>query len=116
VRPGATPAHGQQGRGAVKRYVTSSQGDGLHVIDLNTLRVAGCIQTTPHPLGAAVSGDGQPFFTTVESDHTLLVFDTATDQLLKRVKLSGLPNPCAARWTPCLVAHPGRAGGHRFRH
>jgi DNA-binding beta-propeller fold protein YncE len=54
------------------------------------------IQTAPHPHGAAVLGDGRLFFTTVESDHTLFVLDTATDKVLKTTKLSGLPNQCAA--------------------
>ena len=33
--------HGQQTRGAVKLYVANSQGDDLHVIDLNTLKRRG---------------------------------------------------------------------------
>jgi hypothetical protein len=34
----APAAHGQKARGAVKRYVASSQGDDLHVIDLTSSR------------------------------------------------------------------------------
>jgi YVTN family beta-propeller protein len=42
-----------------------------------------------------VSADGRLFFTTIEGDHTLRVIDTATDKVIKTVKLTGLPNQCA---------------------
>jgi hypothetical protein len=41
--------------------------------------VIGRIKTALHPHRAAVSVDGRLFFTTIESNHTLLVLDTATD-------------------------------------
>ena len=75
------PAQGQKASGTVKLYVTNSTGDDIHVIDLNTLKVSGRIKTAPHPHGATASADGRLFFTTIESDHTLLVFDTATDKV-----------------------------------
>jgi YVTN family beta-propeller protein len=78
-----------------KLYVTSSAGDDIHVIDLNTLKSIGRIATGQHPHGAAVSGDGRRFFTTVESDRTLRVIDTASDKTIQTIKLSGLPNQCA---------------------
>jgi YVTN family beta-propeller protein len=106
----AGPAQGQKGRGTVKLYVTSSTGDDIHVIDLSTLKVSGRIKTAAHPHGAAVSADGRRFFTTVESDHTLLVLDTATDKVIKTVKLSGLPNQCAATPDGKYVGVPIRGG------
>jgi YVTN family beta-propeller protein len=104
------PAQGQKARGTVKLYVTNSTGDDIHVIDLNALKVTRRIKTAPHPHGAAVSADGRRFFTTVESDHTLLVFDTATDKVLRSVKLSGLPNQCAATPDGKFVGVPIRGG------
>jgi YVTN family beta-propeller protein len=83
-------------RSATKLYVTSSAGDNIHVIDLETLQPAGRIRTADRPHGAAASADGRRFFTTIESDHTLLVLDTATDKVLQTIKLTGLPNQCAA--------------------
>ncbi len=106
----SAPAQGQKTRGTVKLYVTNSTGDDIHVIDLNALKVIGRIKTAAHPHGAAVSADGRLFFTTVESDHTLLVFDTATDKVVKTVKLSGLPNQCAATPDGRYVGVPIRGG------
>jgi YVTN family beta-propeller protein len=106
----SAPVEGQKAGGTVKLYVTNSTGDDIHVIDLNTLTVRGRIRTAAHPHGAAVSADGRLFFTTIESDHTLLVFDTATDKVLKTVKLSGLPNQCAATPDGKLVGVPIRGG------
>src|SRR5579871_1588114 len=77
-------------------YVTNSAGDNIHVIDLRTFQVIGQISTGDRPHGAAVSADGKRFFTTVEGDHTLRVYDTASNKLLRSIKLSGLPNQCAA--------------------
>ncbi|MCI0464029.1 MAG: beta-propeller fold lactonase family protein [Gemmataceae bacterium] len=104
------PTQGQKAGGTVKLYVANSTGDDIHVIDLRTLKVTGRIQTAAHPHGAAISGDGRFFFTTIESDHTLLVFDTATDKLLKTVKLSGLPNQCASTPDGKFVGVPIRGG------
>jgi YVTN family beta-propeller protein len=101
---------GQKARGTVKLYVTNSTGDDIHVIDLGTFKVSGRIPTAAHPHGAAASADGRRFFTTIESDHTLLVLDTATDKVLKKVKLSGLPNQCAATPDGKFVGVPIRGG------
>jgi YVTN family beta-propeller protein len=106
----ATPTQGQKPGGTVKLYVTSSTGDDIHVIDLNTLKVIGRIKTALHPHGAAVSADGRRFFTTIESDHTLLVFDTASDKVLRKIKLSGLPNQCAATPDGKYAGVPIRGG------
>ena len=80
---------------AAKLYVTSSEGDDIHVIDLKTFKVIARIPTGKHPHGAAASGDGRRVFTTVESDHTFGIIDTATDRVIQSIKLTGLPNQCA---------------------
>src|SRR5438552_3787940 len=71
-----------------KLYVTNSAGDNIHVIDLRTFKVVGEIKTPDHPHGVAASGDGRRLFITVESDHTLRIIDTATDRVVRVVKLS----------------------------
>jgi hypothetical protein len=59
-----------------------------------------------------VSGDGRLFFPTLESNHTLLVLDTATDKMLKTIKLSGLLNRCAATPDDRYASVPIRGGDH----
>jgi len=93
-----------------KLYVTNSAGDDIHVIDLRTFQIVDTIHTAPQPHGAAVSADGRRFFTTIESDHTLLIFDTATNKVLQTIKLSGLPNQCAATANGQFVGVPIRGG------
>jgi YVTN family beta-propeller protein len=109
LSPGAA-ARGPKAGGTVKLYVTNSTGDDIHVIDLGTFKVIGRIKTAAHPHGAAASADGRRFFTTVESDHTLLVLDTARDKVIKTVKLSGLPNQCATTPDGKFVGVPIRGG------
>src|SRR5713226_657465 len=93
-----------------KLYVANSAGDNVHVIDLTTLKVIGEIKTGEHPHGAAVSGDGRRFFTTVESDNKLLIIDTTTDAILREFKLSGRPNQCAVTPDGRYVGVPIRDG------
>jgi YVTN family beta-propeller protein len=85
----------QKAAGTPKLYVANSTGDSVHVIDLRTFKVLGQIRTGAYPHGAAASADGRHFFTSIESDHTLLVVDTASDRVVKSIKLTGLPNQCA---------------------
>lgn len=93
-----------------KLYVANSQGDSIHVIDLQTLKVVGQIKTGDRPHGAAASADGRQFFTSVEGDQTLLVVDTATDKVVKSIKLTGLPNQCAVTPDGKYVGVPIRGG------
>jgi YVTN family beta-propeller protein len=92
-------------------YVTNSAGDDIHVIDLRTFTFIDRIQTGDRPHGAAASGDGRRFFTTVEGDHTLLVYDTISDKILRSIKLTGLPNQCAATPDGAWVGVPIRDKG-----
>ncbi len=76
-------------------FVANSTGESVHIIDLSSFKVVGQLRTPRDPHGAAVSGDGRRFFTSVESDHTLLVFDTTSRTLLETIKLTKTPNQCA---------------------
>jgi YVTN family beta-propeller protein len=93
-----------------KLYVTNSEGNQIHVIDLRTFQVTGQIPTGDHPHGAAASADGRRLFTSIESDHTLRMVDTARDRILKSIKLSGLPNQCAVTLDGKYVGVPIRGG------
>jgi YVTN family beta-propeller protein len=93
-----------------KLYVTNSGGDNIHIIDLRSFKVIGEIKTAVHPHGAAVTADGKRFFTSIESDKTLLVFDTASDKLLKTIKLTEKPNQCAVTPDGKYVGVPIRGG------
>jgi YVTN family beta-propeller protein len=105
------PAAGADRKESVRKlYVTNSAGDNIHVIDLRTFRVTGEIRPGQHPHGAAVSADGQRFFTTVEGNHTLRVIDTASDQIIQTIGLSGLPNQCAVTPDGKWVGVPIREG------
>jgi YVTN family beta-propeller protein len=89
-------------------YVTNSQGDSIHVINLRTMQVVDQIRTGDRPHGAAASADGRRLFTSVESDHQLLVIDTATNRVLRSIKLTGLPNQCAITPNGAFVGIPIR--------
>src|SRR5262245_12863228 len=107
----ATAVLGRSGASAQpKLYVANSDGGNVHVIDLARLAVVGEIKTGEHPHGAAASGDGRRFFTTVESDNRLLIIDTATDAILQEIKLSGRPNQCAVTPDGRYVGVPIRDG------
>jgi YVTN family beta-propeller protein len=95
--------------GKVSRlYVTSSEGDDIHIIDLTSLKSIGHIRVGRRPHGAAASADGRLLFTTIESNHTLLVLDTASGKVLQSIKLTGLPNQCAATPDGAWIAVPIR--------
>jgi YVTN family beta-propeller protein len=104
------PAEQAKAKTGPKLYVTNSEGDHIHVIDLQTLQVIGRIKTGDRPHGAAASADGRRFFTTVESDHSLRVIDTATDRIIKSVPLTGMPNQCAVTPDGRFVGVPIRDG------
>jgi YVTN family beta-propeller protein len=93
-----------------KLYVTNSAGENVHVIDLDTFKIIREIKTGERPHGAAVSADGQRFFSSIESDQKLLVIDTGTDQVVRSIPLSGLPNQCAVTPDGKYVGVPIRGG------
>jgi YVTN family beta-propeller protein len=60
--------------------------------------------------GMAAQADGTRLFTTSEGDNTLRVFDTSTDKLISKIKLTGRPNQCAVTPDGKYVAVPIRDG------
>jgi YVTN family beta-propeller protein len=106
--PGGAAAGGKTAR----LYVTNSEGDDIHVLDLGALKVVGRIPVGRHPHGAAATADGRRLFTTIESTHTVLVLDTASDRAVRSIKLTGLPNQCAAtpdgKWVAVPIRDKGR--------
>jgi YVTN family beta-propeller protein len=105
-----TAAGADQKEAAPKLYVTNSDGDNIHIIDLGSFKVIGEIRTAKRPHGAAASADGRRLFATVEEDRTLHVIDTASDRITQSIKLSGLPNQCAATPDGKFVGVPIRGG------
>ena len=92
-------------------YVGSARGDDVAVIDLNSLKVVGDIRFGGEKVhGVAVQPNGRRLFATVESDHTLRIVDTATNQPIGTVKLSGRPNQCAVTPDGKYVVVPIRDG------
>lgn len=92
-------------------YVGNAGGDDMSVIDLNSLKVIGDIKLGEKVHGACIQADGRRLFSTVESDHTLRVIDTATNRELASVKLTGRPNQCAATPDGKYVVVPIRDPG-----
>src|SRR5262249_29765456 len=73
-------------------YVANSRGDDLTVIRLPDHKVIGSIAVGSHPHGLTASRDGKRVFVSVESDHSVLALDTATNEILRRVAVSDRPN------------------------
>src|SRR5438093_13026547 len=76
----------------MKLYVTNSLGDDITVIDLATLKVVGDIKVGERVHGVAAQADGRRLFTTIESERNLKVIDTAADQVIRTIPLTGMPN------------------------
>ncbi len=94
----------------LKLYVGNSRGDGISVIDMASLKVTGEIKAGKHIHGVCAQADGRRLFATVESDHTLRIIDTSTQQTIGTVQLAGKPNQCAATPDGKYVAVPIRDG------
>jgi len=96
--------------GAMKAYVTNSLGDDITVIDLGTLKARGAIEVGEHVHGVCAPADGSKLFTTVESEKNLKVIDTATDEVIATIALTGRPNQCASTPDGHYVGVPIRDG------
>ena len=79
-----------------KLYVTNSQEDDITVIDLSNFKGIHLIKVGADVHGVCAPAIGDRVFTTIESDHTLKVIDTATDRVLDAIPLTGRPNQCAS--------------------
>ena len=93
----------------LRLYVGNSRGDDVTVVDLSSMKVVGDIKLGERVHGVAVQPDGKRLFVTVESDHTLRIVDTTTQEAAT-VKVSGLPNQVAVTPDGKYVVVPIRDG------
>ncbi|HZQ40540.1 MAG TPA: hypothetical protein VFA87_07095 [Rhizomicrobium sp.] len=87
------------GAGAATRsmlYVANSQGDDISIIDLATQKVVKTLKVGPIVHGVCAQADGRRAFATIESEHSLKVIDTRTNEVTDTIPLGGQPNECAA--------------------
>jgi YVTN family beta-propeller protein len=92
-------------------YVDNSNDQTVSVIDLNSLKVVDDIKIGASLIhGLALRPDGKLLFVTVESDHTLRIVDTSTNETKATIKLTGRPNECAVTPDGKYVAVPIRDG------
>lgn len=91
-------------------YVTNSLGDDITVIDMKTFKAIGDIKVGEHVHGICAPLNADRIFTTVESDHTLKVIDTASHKVLDTIPLTGRPNQCASTPDGHYVGVPIRDG------
>ena len=106
----AVPLGRPQTRPRMKLYVTNSLGDDITVIDLEALKVVGDIKVGERVHGVAAQADGRRLFTTIESERNLKVIDTATDNVINTIPLTGRPNQCAVTPDGRFVGAPIRDG------
>jgi YVTN family beta-propeller protein len=77
-------------------YVANSQGDDISIIDLATQKVVKTLKVGPIVHGVCAQADGRRAFATIESEHSLKVIDTRTNEVTDTIPLGGQPNECAA--------------------
>src|ERR1700760_945166 len=77
-------------------YVANSQGDDITVIDLATQKIITTFMVGPIVHGVCAQADGRRAFATIESEHSLKVIDTRTNEVTDTIALGGQPNECAA--------------------
>jgi len=71
---------------------TNSGGDNISLIDPKTNKVVGEIKGIPLNHGAAASPDGTKLYFSSEGEQTLVVVESKTLSITKKIKLSGRPN------------------------
>jgi YVTN family beta-propeller protein len=69
----------------LRLYVGNSEGDDVSVIDLKTLNTVDDIHLANKVHGLAIQADGRRLFVTIESDNTLRVVDTATNEVIATI-------------------------------
>jgi YVTN family beta-propeller protein len=72
------------------------------------LKVTGLLKAGERVHGVCVQADGKRLFATVETDQTLRIIDTVSQQTIATVKVSGRPNQCAATLDGKYVVVPIR--------
>jgi YVTN family beta-propeller protein len=73
-------------------YVANSGGDDVTVVDAETHRVIGSIETGSTPHGLIASPDGRRIYVTGETDDDVVAVDTATSKVLWKAKVGDRPN------------------------
>lgn len=77
-------------------YVANSQGDDITIIDLASQKIIKTLKVGPIVHGVCAQGDGRKAFATIESERSLKVIDTRTNEVTDTIALGGQPNECAA--------------------
>jgi YVTN family beta-propeller protein len=86
--------------------VTNSEGNDIHVIDLQHLTLAGDWTVGDRPHGIAVPENGRVAYTTIESEKALKMFNPGNGKILNTLALPGRPNQCAVTPNGKFVAVP----------
>jgi YVTN family beta-propeller protein len=73
-------------------YVTNSAGDDVTVVDAETHRVIGSIETGTTPHGLVASPDGRRIYVTGETDDDVVAVDTTTAKVLWKAPVGEQPN------------------------
>lgn len=64
-------------------FVTNFAGDGISVIDLETMRVVSHVATGSKPHGVAIAPDGSEVYVSNEGDGSLSIIDPRKNAVLK---------------------------------
>jgi YVTN family beta-propeller protein len=73
-------------------YVTNSAGDDVTLVDADTHRVIGSIETGTTPHGLVASPDGRRIYITGETDDDVVAVDTTTAKVLWKAPVGEQPN------------------------
>ena len=73
-------------------YVTNSAGDDVTLVDADTHRVIGSIETGTTPHGLVASPDGRRIYVTGETDDDVVAVDTTTAKVLWKAPVGEQPN------------------------
>src|SRR4029079_3521304 len=77
-------------------YVANSQGDDISIIDLATQKVINTLKVGPIVHGVCAQADGRRAFATIESENSLKVIDTRTNEATGTIPLVVHAHECAA--------------------
>src|SRR5471030_2825046 len=91
--PGFAAAAGDHPRTVV--VVDNTGGNDISLLDTETNRVIGTLETGPAPHGLGASADGTQLYVSSEGEDRLMAFDLTTSTLVWSRPLSGRPNELA---------------------